>query len=239
MRRIWNVVLAIFGAGVSRAERAATSELLDKSHEDLLNMLTAAERDLADVASAKHRILQLVGDAKQESAKLETQASEFLSQGNESMAVQALERKALVSQRLSSFEAKLADADDRQLALEGTVKELQNQIDNFGAEKELLKAEHSAARAQARIGKQVTGIARSANNVGRTISRVREDTRELEAEAAGVAELVRSGTLRNQLDPGKSSYDREAEAIQRQTSVAADLERLKRQLPAGEKVPAS
>ena len=235
MARLKNIFRAIFNAFLGRTEDKYYGELLDLSFEQLQDRLIEAKQGLASVAQAKHRLLQLQTKNRDEAKKYETAAVSFLQAGDEDKARQALEQKAFVDQQLMPLQAEIAQVDNRQQALTATIKEMEVRVQQFMTKKEVMKASHSAAKAQVAIAEEFTGISKDAANIGRTVARLEESTEQLEARSAGMNELMSSGALDDMITPGATALDRSAAALERSQTVDADLERLKRQLsPASE-----
>lgn len=240
MARLKNIFRAIFNAFLGRTEDKYYGELLDLSFEQLQDRLIEAKQGLAGVAQAKHRLLQLQKKNRDEAAKLETGAVAFLQAGNEEAARESLSRKAFVDQQLTPLQAEIDEVGSKQTALEGTIKELEVRIQQFMTKKEVMKASHTAAKAQVEIAEQFTGISKDAANIGRTIARLEESTEQLEARSSGMQELMSSGALDDMITPGSTALDRSAAALERENSVNADLDRLRKQLsPATEEAKTS
>ncbi len=230
MARLKNILRAVFNAFLGRTEDKYYGELLDLSFEQLQDHLIEAKKGLAGVAQAKHRLLQLQTKNRDEATKYETAAVAFLQAGDEDKAREALAKKAYADQQLSPLQGEIEQVAQKQSALEGTISELELRIQQFMTRKEVLKASHTAAKAQVEIAEQFTGISKDAANVGRTVARLEESTEQLEAKSAGMNELMSSGALDDMITPGSTALDRSASALERSNSVDADLERLKKQL---------
>lgn len=233
MKRLKMILSAIWSSFLGRKESQYHREILDLSYEQMLEGLTEVKRDLANVATAKHRIMQLVEKARKESAQLETNAVRFLEAGDEDGARQTLQRKALVDQQTNSLDEQAASIGSRQLELEANQRELETRINAFKAEKEMIKARHAAAKATAQIGETVTGIAKDGREATKAVGRITEATEELEARGDALSELIQSGALEDAFNPGQSPLDRRALEMARNDAVNADLDRLKKQIGAG------
>jgi phage shock protein A len=232
MKRLGVILAAIWSKFLGKAEDKHHREILDLGYEKLSDMLIKVKQDLANVATSKHRIMRLVSDSDAEAAKLETSATQFLAAGDEARAREALTRKAIAVQQGDHMRAQLTEVEAQQLELEANQRELETRIESFKSEKELIKAKFSAAEARARIGETVTGINEEALAVTKSVERLRGRTEELEARGDGIQELIQSGALTDVFNPGQTELDRAALELQRTNSVDADLERLKKQLPA-------
>ena len=234
LKLIWN---SIWSAFLGRQESKYHREILDLSYEQMLDGLTEVNRSLPDVTTAKHRIIQLVAQAREKSEKLFVDAGRFLEAGNEQSAQQTLARKALVDQQVLELETRAASIAERQVALEANQRELQTRIEGFKAEKEMIKARHAAAKATAQIGETVTGIAKDGREAQKAVGRITEATEQLEARGDALSELIQSGALEDAFNPGQSPLDRQALEMARDDAVQADLEKLRKQIGNGKGAP--
>jgi phage shock protein A len=80
------------------------------------------------------------------------------------------------------------------------------------------------------IGEATTGLGKGLSEAGRAIERARDKTEQLQARALAVDELMASGTLTDQLNPGETPIDRELAELSKSADVEADLARLKDEL---------
>src|SRR5215510_2859345 len=103
MSRASMVVKAKFSKLLDRAEDPG--ETLDYSYQKQLELLQNVKKGIAEVVTSKKR-LQMQADKLQQSVvKLDTQARQALSAGNEELARTALERKTLAQNELQSLDS--------------------------------------------------------------------------------------------------------------------------------------
>lgn len=238
MQRLRVILEAIWSAFLGRKESKYHREILDLSYEQMLDGLTEVKRDLANVSTSKHRIMQLVSKARTESTQLEQNAIKFLEKGDEDSARETLARKAMVDQQASDLDTQAASIGMRQNELEANAKELETRIAGFKSEKEMIKARHAAAKATAQIGETVTGIAKDGRNAAKAVGRITEATEELEARGEALSELIQTGALEDAFNPGQSPLDRKALQMARNEAVESDMARLRKQLGEGAEEPA-
>lgn len=229
MGRLGVIIRAIWNKILGRTEDKYYNDILDLSYEQMQARVVEVGQGLAAVAQSKHRILQLVKANREEAVKYETAAVKFLEAGDESNARASLEQKAYIDQHMGALQTDLDEVNARQTDLEATKKDLDRMVGQFLHQKETLKARHTAAKASSEIAETITGISSKAMDAGQTIGRMRERTNQLEARAAGIKELMSSGTLENALT-GQTALDGNVAAIERKSAVDGDLARLKRQL---------
>ena len=112
-------------------------------------------------------------------------------------------------------------------------------VEAFRTQKEVIKAQYSAAEAQVRIGEATTGLSSEMSDVGAAIARAQDKTEALKARASAVEELVATGALDDLTAPGSSDLDRQIAALTADTQVESEMARLKAEVeapagPAGE-----
>ncbi len=218
---------AIFQAKANKALDAAENpnEMLDLSFEKQTELLTKVRRGVADVATSKKR-LELQADKLQASVgNLERQAGAALQAGREDLARTALERKAGVQVQLESILAQKDQLQAEQDKLVSAEQKLTAKIESFRVRKETIKAQYTAAEAQTKIGEAFSGISEDMADVGNKVQ-------TMQARAGAIDELLESGAL-DDLSVGGDVVDRELAAITSQSSVEADLARLKAQIGPG------
>src|ERR1700709_1966294 len=94
----WTVIKAKISKMLDRAEDPA--ETLDYSYQKQLESLQNVKKGIADVVTAKKRLQMQSSKLEQSVVKLDTQARQALSQGNEELARVALERKNVAQTEL-------------------------------------------------------------------------------------------------------------------------------------------
>lgn len=233
--RIKMIFQAIGNAFLGRQEDKYTREMLDLSYDKLLEQLQKFRAEITTVATSKMRVKRMVENGQADVLKLEEQARQFLAAGDEENARDALGRKAVAEQQYEQMHSQLVQLEAKQEELQHAEKELDSRISMFKSEKEVLKARHTAAKATAQMGEQITGITSEAMNVGQMIGRVKERTEELEARGAAIGELVEAGTLEEAFASDTNKLDRAASKLQRESRVESEFARLTAELSSGKK----
>src|SRR5213078_1410019 len=117
-------------------------------------------------------------------------------------------------------------------------QQLSARVESFRSEKEVIKAQYSAAEAQVRIGEAATGIGEQMSDTGAAIQRAKDKTQEMQARADAIDELTASGALED-FTSDQSPLDRELAQMASQSQVDQALEKLKKEVgtgaPAGQK----
>lgn len=107
-------------------------------------------------------------------------------------------------------------------------------------EKEVIKAQYSAAEAQAQISPAATAVGEQIAGVGLAVQRALEKTEDMKARADTVGGLEAAGTFEDltQLGPPQDDVKRQREPLGRSKAVDEDLAALRAQLgPGSEQAP--
>lgn len=205
------------------------NETLDYSYERQLQLLQNVKRSLADLVTSKRR-LQLQSDQLQGSlSKLDDQARQALSQGNEPLARTALERKAALQQQLDGLGTQVTQLEQQQQKLTDAEQRLQTKIESFRTQKEAIKAEYTASQAQVKISEAATGISEEMADVGLAIQRAQDKTEQMQARASALDELESTGALPD-FSGGENDIDQQLNQLSVQSDVDKQLADMKAQL---------
>jgi phage shock protein A len=204
--RMSTVIKAKISKMLDRAEDPG--ETLDYSYQKQLESLQNVKKGIADVVTAKKRLQMQSQKLEQSVVKLDTQARQALSQGNEDLARVALERKNVAQTELQSLDQQVHDLEAQQEKLTDSEQKLRAKIEAFRTKKEVIKAQYSAAEAQVRISEAATGVGE-------------------ELEAAGTFEDLTA------LGSGQDDIDRQLHQLSSQSQVDDEMARMKAELGAG------
>src|SRR6185437_2660062 len=100
-------------------------------------------------------------------------------------------------------------------------QQLSTKIEQFRSQKEVIKAQYSAAEAQVRIGEAATGISNQMSDVGLAIQRAKDKTESMQARASAIDALTQSRALE---DYTSSGDDIDRQLAQNQQSGQVDDE---------------
>src|SRR5205814_6408206 len=156
LSRTATIIKAKYSKLLNRAENP--NETLDYSYEQMLQQLQNVKRGVADVVTAKKRLELQTQSIEQNVVKLETQARQAVGANREDLARQALERKAAAQQQLQGLDTQVQQLANQQEQLVASQQQLQTRIESFGPEKEVIKAQDSAAQRQVKIVRAATGF---------------------------------------------------------------------------------
>ena len=100
----------------------------------------------------------------------------------------------------------------RRTSSQATALKIEQEVEAFRVRKDTLAARHTAAAARAEINSATRGINSSVSDVGQAVESAERRTRELEATADAVDELVAEGVVSK---AGESADDASAPPVRR------------------------
>ena len=201
-------------------------ETLDYSYEKQLEMLQNVKRGVVEMVTAKRRIQQQADRVGENITRLDRQARQALDADREDLARLALQRKQTALTELEGLDEQIAGMEREQEKLTQAEQRLQVKVDAFRNQKEIIKAQYSAAQAQVRIGAALGGISEEMGDVSMAVQRAENKTDQMRAKAGAIDELVASGVLDDITGP-RDDIDRELAQISASSSVEAELAALK------------
>jgi len=231
--RFTTIIKAKISKLLDRAEDPG--ETLDYSYQKQLELLQNVKKGIAEVVTSKKR-LQMQADKLQQSVvKLDTQARQALSAGNEDLARVALERKTLAQNELQSLDAQVQELEGEQQKLIQSEQKLRTKIESFRTKKEVVKAQYSAAEARVQISEAATGVGEEMADVGLAMQRALDKTEDMRARANAVEELEAAGTFEDltALGSGQDDIDRQLAELTSSSQVDDELAKMKAELGSG------
>jgi phage shock protein A len=237
--RMSTVVKAKVSKLLDRAEDPA--ETLDYSYQKQVEQLQNVKKGIADVVTAKKRLQMQEATLKQSVVKLDTQARQAVSAGQEDLARTALERKNVAQTELQGLDTQVTELEDQQQKLTDSEQKLRAKIEAFRTKKEVIKAQYSAAEAQVKISEAATGVGEQMADVGMAMQRAVDKTENMKARADAVSELEAAGTFDDvtALGSGEDDIDRQLKALSSQPVVDEELAKMKGELGSGTPPPAA
>ena len=201
-------------------------ETLDYSYEKQLEMLQNVKRGVVEMVTAKRRIQQQANRVGENIARLDQQARQAVEAGRDDLARLALQRKQTALTELEGLDEQIAGMEREQEKLTQAEQRLQAKVNAFRNQKEIIKAQYSAAQAQVRIGAALGGISEEMGDVSLAVQRAENKTDQMRAKAGAIDELVASGVLDDITGP-KDDIERELAQISASSNVEAELAVLK------------
>ena len=212
------------------------SETLEYSYQKQMELLQNVKKGIADVVTSKKRLQLQQQKLEQQVVKLDTQARQALASNREDLARTALERKQFAQTELQSLDGHVLELDRQQQGLIDKEQKLRSNIDQFLTNKEVIKAQYSAAEAQVQISEAATGVGEQMADVGLAMQRAVDKTEQMRARADAVEELEAAGTFEDltALGEGDDEIGRELKALTSSSQVDDDLAKRRAELGTGD-----
>ena len=201
-------------------------ETLDYSYEKQLEMLQNVKRGVVEMVTAKRRIQQQADRVGENITRLDRQARQAVEAGRDDLARLALQRKQTALTELEGLDEQISGMEREQEKLTQAEQRLQAKVNAFRNQKEIIKAQYSAAQAQVRIGAALGGISEEMGDVSLAVQRAENKTDQMRAKAGAIDELVASGVLDDITGP-KDDIERELAQMSASSNVEAELAALK------------
>ena len=225
----------ILAAKTNKALDAAEKpdEMLDLSYEQMLDHLTKVRQALVTVAASRKQIELQEQQLQHSVDHLQEQAKAALALGKEDLAREALQRKAAAQAQIDGMESQHQQLNEEEQKLEQTLAALQERVSQFRTQKETLKAQYTAASAEASVDESIAGISSTLGDSGAALQRAQDKIANMQARAGALDELLQSGVLEDvggdtddiqkELDEAGSSadVDRELAALKAQIGPAS------------------
>ena len=228
----------ILAAKTNKALDAAEKpdEMLDLSYEQMLDHLTKVRQALVTVAASRKQIELQEQQLQHSVDHLQDQAKAALAVGKEDLAREALQRKAAAQDQINGMESQHQQLTEEEEKLEQTLSALQQRVNQFRTQKETLKAQYTAAGAEASVNESVAGISSTLDDSGAALQRAQDKIATMQARAGALDELLQSGVLE---DVGGDTDDiqRELDEAGASADVDRELAALKAQIGPGDSKP--
>ncbi len=218
-QRAHDLLAAKANTALDAAEKP--DEMLDLSYEQMLDQITKVRQALVTIAASRKRI-ELQEEQLQHSVDhLQEQAKTALSLGKEDLAREALARKAAARAQIDPMEAQHEQLAEQEEKLGQTLQALQQRVNTFRTQKEVLKAQYTAASAMTSVDESVAGISNTLGDSGQALQRAQDKIATMQARAGALDELLQSGVLE---DVGGDTDDIQKELDEAGTSADVDNE---------------
>jgi phage shock protein A len=211
-------------------------QVMDYSYSKQVEQLQQLRRSIADVVTNEKRLEMQQSQLIEKISRLDQQAMQALQANREDLARMALQRKETLLVQINSYEQQLAQLkaqEEKLLTMERTISA---RVEAFRTQKEMVKAQFSAAQAQVKINETVTGISEEMTEMNLAMQRAQDKVLTMQARANAMEELIDQGTLSEQGMLGAGSGDtleRELQKISTEQNVEAQLQAMKQQLQLG------
>jgi phage shock protein A len=218
-QRAHDIVQAKANKALDAAEKP--DEMLDLSYEQMLDQITQVRRGLVEIAASRKRIELQEQQFQHTVDHLQDQAKAALAQGREDLAREALSRKAAAQAQIDAMEPQHEQLVEEEEKLGNTLDALQKRVNNFRTQKEVLKAQYTAAQAETSVGESAAGISQTFGDSGAELQRTEDKIAQMQARAGAVDELLASGVLE---DVGGDTDDIQKELDEAGTAAGVDQE---------------
>jgi phage shock protein A len=213
----------ILAAKTNKALDAAEKpdEMLDLSYEQMLDQITQVRQALVTIAASRKRIELQEQQLQHSVDHLQEQAKTALSLGKEDLAREALTRKATAQAQIDGMEPQRQQLAEQEEKLGQTLQALQQRVNTFRTQKEVLKAQYAAASAESSVNESVAGISGTLDDSGAALQRAQDKIANMQARAGAMDELLQSGVLE---DVGGNTDDIQHELDEAGTAADVDNE---------------
>ena len=218
-QRAHDIVQAKANKALDAAEKP--DEMLDLSYEQMLDQITQVRRGLVAIAASRKQIELQEQQLQHSVDHLQDQAKAALAQGREDLAREALSRKAAAQAQIDAMEPQREQLAEQEEKLEQTLDALQKRVNNFRTQKEVLKAQYTAAQAETSVGESAAGISPTVGDSGAELQRTQDKIATMQARAGAVDELLASGVLE---DVGGDTDDIQKELDEAGAAAGVDKE---------------
>ncbi len=219
-------------AALDKAEDPA--QVLDYSYNKQLEQLQQLRRAVADVVTAEKRLELQQGQLQRQVDRYDQQALQALQVDREDLARLALQRKETLVLQLNSYEQQLAQLRAQEERLIEMEQRVSARVEAFRTQKEMVKAQYNAARAQVKINETLSGISEEMSEMNLAMQRAQDKILTMQARASAMETLIEQGTLGTPALPGMGDrLDQELQKISQEQNIEAQLQALKRRLLTG------
>lgn len=219
-------------AALDKAENPG--EVLDYSYNKQLEQLPKIRQSIVEVKTNEKLLEGQMEAMVQKINRLDQQAMQALQVQREDLARLALQKKEALLPQIAGYEQQIAQLQAQAEKLISTERMLTARVEAFRTQKEMVKAQYSAAQAQVKINETVTGISEEMSEMNMAMQRAQDKILSMQARANALDALIESGTLSDQsLIGGEDALDRELRQISSQQNIEAQLQAMKQQLQLG------
>jgi phage shock protein A len=211
-------------------------QVMDYSYSKQIEQLQQLRRSIADVVTNEKRLEMQQSQLIEKTNTLDQQAMQALHAKREDLARMALQRKETLLVQINSYEQQLAQLKAQEEKLINMERTISARVEAFRTQKEMVKAQYSAAQAQVKINETVTGISEEMTEMNLAMQRAQDKVLTMQARANAMEALIDQGTLSEQGMLGAGSGDtleRELQKISSEQNVEDQLQAMKQQLQLG------
>jgi phage shock protein A len=233
-QRAHDIVAAKTNKALDAAEKP--DEMLDLSYDQMLDQITRVRRALVDIAASRKRIELQETQLGHSADHLQDQAKAALAEGREDLAREALSRKGAAQAQIDGMESQHQQLTEEESKMEQALAALQENVNHFRTQKEVLKAQYTAASAVNSVNESAAGISAGVSDTGAALDRAQDKIATMQARAGALDELLQSGVLED-VGGGGDDIQKELDEVTSGADVDSELAALKAQLGPGSTPP--
>src|SRR5713226_1618896 len=192
---LWSRITTFFriraNAALDKAEDPG--QVMDYSYGKQLEQLQQLRRSIADVVTNEKRLDLQQSQIQQQVNKLDQQALQALQANREDLARMALQRKETLLVQINSYEQQLAQLKAQEEKLLNMERTISARVEAFRTQKEMVKAQYSAAQAQVKINEAVTGISQEMTEMNLAMQRAQDKVLTMQSRANAMETLIEEG----------------------------------------------
>lgn len=163
----------------------------------------------------------------EKAARYESDARDAVKAGRDDLAQQALALKATVQQQLDAVKQHITELDADVARLLQAQHAMEMKVENFRAQKESMKAQYTASKAEVHIGETLNGLSKHDQDVTAALERARDKTEAMRARAAAIETLEQQGALGPAAGDPDANIHAQLESLKQTDDIQAELARLK------------
>ncbi len=193
-------------AALDKAE-GDPGQVFDYSYNQQIEQLAQLRSGLVEIVQNEKHIQALEVAVEQQVANYIANAQQALTQNREDLARQALARKDALLQQEQAYKTQIAALGEQHEKIERLITQDEMQVQQFGAQKEVLKAEYQANQAVAHIGEIATGASKQSAQLNQMMTRAQAKVEAAANHADAIDALLDEGALgpQNMLGSGKQT----------------------------------
>ena len=219
-------------AALDKAE-GDPGQVFDYSYNQQLEQLAQLRSGLVEIVQNEKHIQALEVAVEQQVANYIAAAQQALTQNREDLARQALSRKDALLLQEDSYKKQLADLKVEHDKIERLIAQDEMQVQQFGAQKEVLKAQYQANQAVAHVGEVATGASKQAAQLNEMMTRAQAKVEAAANHADAIDALLDEGALgpQNMLGSGnQTALDHQLAQLTQGQQVDDELAAMKAQM---------
>lgn len=207
-------------------------QVMDYSYSKQVEQLQQLRRSVADVVTQEKRLEIQQKQQLEKVNRLSSQAKQALQANREDLARLALQRKEALLTQLNGYEQQISQLKAQEEKLIQMERKVSERVEMFRTQKEMVKAQYSAAQAQVKINETVTGISDELTEMNLAMQRAQDKVLTMQARANAMETLIEQGTLGEQgmLGSGGDTLERELQQIASEQNIDNQLLAMKQQL---------